>query len=103
MIEIVTKRREWSDEVAIWFTERDSNGGTIYRFVDGKLEPVDRYDRAGAMPAPTLIIQDVLFAALLEAAKEFERPTPATLRHLNDAIQVRDRLLTLTEEFTRRH
>lgn len=103
MIEIVTSNRVWSDEVAIWFVERDANGGMVYRIVNGVLEPGDRFARGGPMPAATLILPMDFMPKLLETAKEFERPTPATVRHLDDAIAVRDRLLTLVEVFTRRH
>lgn len=96
-MDVVTCSRPWSNEVSVWFVERDRDGGVVYMFVKGKLEPRARYENGADMPPPTIIMEAECFAKLLESAKEFDRPTPATARHLDDAIVVRDRLLLLVE------
>ena len=103
MIEAIITARPWTDEVAIWFVQRDRDGGQVYRLdSSGGLLPGlgfgDRYERNGPIPStPSLILHTDTLRRLLEAGAEHAAPTHETVLHLKDAMIVRDRMIGLVE------
>lgn len=99
MIETIIQSRHWTDELAIWFIERDS-GGSMQFYVDakGKLLP-GAYIKKGESFSdnPSLILSPDTLKSMVESAQGYIAPGPAVLDHLHDAVGVRDRLLALVE------
>lgn len=85
-------------------TGRNFEGRPAYLNSDGEWEPIHDYGatndegaQVGTMP-PGISLPAGVLDAIVAKATGTTPPQAATERHLNDAIAVRDRLLTLVEQ-----
>lgn len=93
---------DWpSGGVKVWLYQRHGRGLDVFQYekdAEGgfrwRVEPV--YE-AALLPEPTFELPRDALPALIEAASDFLPPSAATDRHLKDAIEVRDRALSLIE------
>lgn len=93
--------RDWiRQSVNVWLFEAwpaSSGRGKVVRLGDGARDVTLEDVPDGALPAPTFSLSDDAFEALIAAGVDYAPPSSAQAAHLQDALTVRDRLLTLVE------
>lgn len=71
------------------------DGKTFIYNLDGSVR--EELDHGGTSPEPTVTLDEDTLAAIVAAGADILPPDRAQAAHLADAIQVRDRLLTMVE------
>lgn len=97
MIEVVVERSRFHFGDEVWIFERRSDGVTVFsgdgksdRWINPQTETAERGEPTFRLPEGC---REALGAALLGQSM----PTDSMARHLADAVDTRDRLLTLVE------
>lgn len=101
MIQIHIDKPYWKrDTVDVYIYDSSPHKTTLFKMrTDGHLQSNVSVDPGGELPSePTLILPIEVFKLLAEKALEDMPPSTATVQHLKDAIQVRDRLLSIVEK-----
>lgn len=84
--------RDWmSGRVRIWIYDRR-------HFLEADLQTWTEHAPETTPAEPTMVLREEVAEAVASALQTFGRPEESTRRHLDDAIKVRDRLLTLVEK-----
>lgn len=89
---------DWlNDNLKIWFYEKHGHVLRTYKYLgDGVWEAADVVD--GELSEPSMTLPSEALEALIRAAEGHVHAQDATVRHLDDAIAIRDRLLSMLEE-----
>lgn len=81
-------------KIYLW---RESPGGNQYIQVNGPDSFINHDIPQAGVIDPFITLPEDWLRAIIEATSDLKQPTPATQAHLEDAITVRDRLLTMVE------
>lgn len=93
--EVFTERDVATDEVRIWFVDR-ARGLMVRRRPDGMFETYEKQE--GHRYEPALVLPASLYNALVRDSQR--ENTNAQAKHLDDAIKVRDRVLSMVDRLT---
>jgi len=84
----------WKRAIAIWlYSYGDMT--THYMVDNGYLVERSKVPHGSPLPEPTLELEPHVLKAIVDEAMESVAPEPATVKHLKDAIEVRDKLLNM--------
>lgn len=90
--------RDWASLAAkVWFYEASEIGTRVLRPSDGGWS-WEAVEHGQSLPDPSLKIPEDALQELVREASNILPAEDATTKHLNDAIGVRDRLLTIVEK-----
>lgn len=89
-----------SGRLKVWLWQETPHGIAQYYPHTDAAHLVER-GRDALMQEPSLTLEREALEALLRESQGFVSSTDATTAHLSDAVQVRDRLLTLVEGFAK--
>lgn len=89
------RRNPASFQASVWLYDETSQGRAVLRDIEGN--EVERIINGAIIPEPTFICPIDVIEALVAAGSDLLPPDRAQGKHLDDAIGVRDRLLTLIE------
>lgn len=96
-----TFMRGQDDQLALWVYEHRPGEGKFfwtYNLAEDTWEQVRLVEgMSDETPRPTFTVPYNLVAPLVAALTDYRPPDQAMQRHLDDTVQVRDRLLTLVE------
>lgn len=82
-----------SRNLKVWLAMDTAHGADVW-YPSGEMHQI----KEGELIIPSLLIPQPMMEALLREAQNFIPATDATTAHLKDAIEVRDRLLTMVEK-----
>lgn len=97
MLQVHSEPDIFSHKVKFWFYIDTSPPQLARIAADGPTMWVEV--REGDTPRPSLTLDQQMIDALIRESAQYAHPADATAKHLNDAVVVRDRLLTLVEGF----
>lgn len=95
-MQVEIERSRFHFAVDVWLYEQRDGGVHVYT-ADGGVRWVSA--ESGERGEPTFRVSEDVREALSAALLGQSMPTDSMARHLKDAIEVRDRLLTLVEGF----
>ena len=91
--------RDWANAmVRVWLFEPRETGTRVLRILGKDVYQWDDVENGALLPEPTLYLPDEALQELVREASNVVPVEDATSAHLQDAIEVRDRLLSLVEK-----
>lgn len=97
-MKVKTAWRPGTDMIDVWIYQETFQGKRQAVVVMGADTWEWREVEDATRPEPSLTLPGEVFQALMAEGSDILPPSAAQARHLEDAIKVRDRLLTLVEK-----